>query len=150
MTIELTPKGTHGTEMPKLPKPLMKTARSLMVWLARRQGNRIVILTTVGAKTGQQHSVAVGRFPEEGNSFLVVASNGGSARHPAWFINMAAHPDQVWAEVAKRKFRVRPQLLKGLEREAALQRITATAPGYGIYQENTDREIPIVRLTEEV
>lgn len=149
MTIEVTPKGTRGVELPRLPSPLMKAMRSLMVWIARRDGHRTVILTTVGAKTGQAHTVAVGRFPDGGEAFLVVGSNMGSARHPAWFINMARNPDQVWAELGGRKVKVHPQLLKGAEREAALQRVTAISPGYGAYQQRTDREIPIVRLVPE-
>ncbi len=149
MTIEITPKGTHGTEMPRLPGPLMNVTRSLMLWFARHGGNRTVILTTTGAKTGRPHTIAVFRFPESGQAFLVVASNGGSARHPAWFVNIAKHPDQVWAELGKRKFKVRPELLKGAERQAAWQRVIATAPGYDAYQQNTDREIPIVRLVPD-
>ncbi len=109
----------------------------------------MVILTTVGAKSGRPHTVAINRFPDSGSAFVVVASNMGSARHPAWYINMAKNPDQVWAEVGKRKFKVRPQLLKGAERQAALQRVTAAAPNYGAYQQNTDREIPVVRLVPE-
>ncbi len=149
MTIEVSPKGTRGTGMPRLPRPLMNAMRGLMVWFARRGGDRTVVLTTVGAKTGHAHTVALGRFPDGEDAFLVVASNAGSARHPAWFINMAKNPDQVWAEVGKRKFKVRPQLLEGAERQAAMQRVIAAAPGYAAYQKNTDREIPVVRLIPE-
>ncbi len=149
MTIEMTPKGTRGEEMPRLPRPLMKVARAFMNWFARRAGNRTVILSTVGAKTGQLHSVAVGRFPDVGDAFIVVASNMGSARHPAWYINMVKNPTQVWAEIGKRKFKVRPYLLKGAERQAAWQRVIAASPGYATYQQKTDREIPIVRLVPE-
>lgn len=149
MTIELTPAGTRGVEMPRLPRPVMKVMRGLMIWLARRAGNRTVILTTVGAKTGYPHTVAVGRFPDGEDAFLVVASNMGSAKHPAWYINMAKNPNQVWAEVGKRKFKVRPHLLKGAERQAAWQGVITKSPGYASYQQKTDREIPIVRLAPE-
>jgi len=135
--------------MPGLPRPLMKIMRGVMVAFARLSGDRMVILTTMGARTGRPHTVALGRFPEGEKNFLVVASNGGSARHPAWFINMARHPEQVWAEVGKRKFKVRPQLLKGAERLAAMQRVFAASPGYKAYQTRTDREIPFIRLTPE-
>ncbi len=149
MTIELTPNGTRGVETPRLPRPLMNVIRGLMVWFARLAGNRTVILTTVGARTGRPHTVAIGRFAAGEGAFLVVASNMGSARHPAWCINMAKNPNQVWAEVGKRKFKVRPQLLKGAERQAAWQRVIAASPGYAAYQQKTDREIPIVRLVPE-
>ena len=149
MMLELPPKGTRGAERPRLPRGLMKNLQGFMVWFARRGGTRTVILTTMGARTGRPHIVVVGRFPDQGDAFLVVASNGGSARHPAWYINMAKKPDQVWAEVGRRKFKVRPQLLKGAERQAAMQRVIAASPGYASYQKRTDREIPVVRLVPE-
>jgi deazaflavin-dependent oxidoreductase (nitroreductase family) len=147
--MEVPPKGTRGAGMPSLPRPLMNLARGLMLWLGRRSGEGTVILTTVGARSGRPHAVAVGRFPEGKDAFLIVASNMGSARHPAWYINMAKNPNQVWAEVGKRKFKVRPQLLKGAEREAAFERVIAKSPGYAAYRQRTDREIPIVRLVPE-
>ncbi len=146
MTMEVPPKGTRGANAPR---SLLKLSQGLMVWFGRRAGDGMVILTTVGAKSGRPHTVAINRFPDGGSAFVVVASNMGSARHPAWYINMAKNPDQVWAEVGKRKFKVRPQLLKGAERQAALQRVTAAAPNYGAYQQNTDRELPVVRLVPE-
>jgi deazaflavin-dependent oxidoreductase (nitroreductase family) len=135
--------------MPTGPRPLMKAMGGLMVFFARHMGNRFVVLTTTGAKTGLPHSTALGRFPDSDGAFLVVASNAGSARHPAWFFNMAKHPDQVWAEVGGRKIKVRPQMLKGAEREAAMQRVIKASPGYGGYKQKTDREIPVIRLVPE-
>jgi len=52
----------------------------------------------------------------------------------------------VWIEVGKRTLHVQPEALTGGERAQAWQRIVARAPGYGAYQEKTDREIPVVRL----
>ena len=147
--MELTPRGTRGGGMPHLPGPLMKIARFFMLWFARLSGERSVILTTVGAKTGRQHAVSLARFPDRDETFLVLGSNMGSARHPAWYFNMVKNPDQVWAEVGKRKFKVRPELLKGDERAAAIRRVIAEAPGYGRYQQMTDREIPVVRLVPQ-
>jgi deazaflavin-dependent oxidoreductase (nitroreductase family) len=149
MTVELTPKGTHGVEMPRLPRPFMKGIQGMMIWMARRSNSRLVVLTTIGAKTGRPHTVALGRFPDGENAFLVVASNAGSARHPAWYINMAKNPDQVWAEIGNRKVKVHPQALAGAERAAAFQRVIAASPGYAGYQEKTDREIPVIRLVLE-
>jgi deazaflavin-dependent oxidoreductase (nitroreductase family) len=150
MTLSITPKGTHGAPRPGMPGPIGRAMQGLMVWTARRFGQqRLVVLTTIGARTGQPRSVALGRFPEPDGSFLVVASNAGAATHPAWFINMAKHPDQVWAEVGGRKFKVTPQVLTGAEREAAYQRVVQVSPGYAAYQQKTDREIPVIRLSLE-
>ena len=106
-----------------------------------------VVLTTKGARTGNEHSHVLGGFPDGQDAWLVVASKGGAPTHPHWFVNLAKHPEHVWLEVGKRKLRVRPVLLEGKEREGALARIAAVSPRYGEYQKKTDREIPIIRLT---
>ena len=62
---------------------------------------------------------------------------------------MDRQPDQVWAEVGRRKYKVRPQLLKGAERQAAWQRVITASPSYAAYEKKTDREIPIVRLVPD-
>jgi deazaflavin-dependent oxidoreductase (nitroreductase family) len=158
MTIRVTPRGTRGTRMPR---PLVKLfgllgkvqvrsyRRSGGDRLSKRMGFPVAILTTCGAKTGQIRTNPVGGFPDGENSWLVAASLGGAARHPAWFLNMAKHPDDIWLEVGKERFKVRGESLEGPERTEALARIAAISPRYGKYQEKTDREIPIVRLTRE-
>ena len=92
---------------------------------------------------------SLGGFPDGENAWLVAATLGGSARHPAWVLNMAKHPDEIWLEVGPERFKVRGESLEGPERDQALARIAAVAPRDGKYQEKTDREIPIVRLTRE-
>jgi deazaflavin-dependent oxidoreductase (nitroreductase family) len=78
---------------------------------------------------------------------VIIASKGGAATHPAWFINLAEHPDKVWLEVGNRKMRVKPQLFHGPEREAAYAKVAAIAKQYAKYPNSTDREIPVIRLT---
>ena len=117
--------------------------------VSSRTGFPVVLLTTRGAKTGQMRTTGLGGFPDGENSWLVVASLGGAANHPAWFLNMANHPDDIWLDVGKERFKVHAESLEGGERTEALGRIAAIAPRYGGYQERTDREIPIVRLTRE-
>jgi deazaflavin-dependent oxidoreductase (nitroreductase family) len=107
----------------------------------------LLYLTTVGAKTGQKRQNAVSRFPDGEDAWLVVASSGGSARHPAWYHNIAAHPDQVWAEVAGRQLRVTAEQLTGSRRDEAWQRIIAEQPRYAGYQRKTDRVLPVIRLS---
>lgn len=134
---------------------LFKPLNSMMVSRYRKNagptapvmmGFPTVLLTTVGARTGREHTHVLGGFAEDGDSWLVVASKSGAATHPHWFINLAKKPDQVWLEVGNRKLKVRPTLLKGAEREAALARVAAVAPRYGEYTRKTDREIPVIRL----
>ena len=92
-------------------------------------------------------TVTLGGFGDGDDAWLVVASNSGSATHPAWFNNMAKHPDDIWLEIGSRKVKVRGDSLTGREREDALAGIAAISPQYGRYPSKTDREIPIVRLT---
>jgi deazaflavin-dependent oxidoreductase (nitroreductase family) len=115
--------------------------------VSSRMGFPVVLLSTRGAKTGRTRTAPVGGFPDGENSWLVVASLAGAARHPGWFLNMAKHPDDIWLEVGKERFKARGESLDGSERVEALARIATIAPRYGKYQEQTDREIPIVRLT---
>jgi deazaflavin-dependent oxidoreductase (nitroreductase family) len=103
-------------------------------------------LTTVGAKTGQKRQIPLARFPDGEDAWLVVASVGGSAHHPAWYHNIAAHPDQVWIEFGGRQLRVTPAQLDGDARAQAWQRITQIQPRYAGYQQKTDRAIPVIRL----
>ena len=104
-------------------------------------------MTTVGAKTGQKRQTTVARFPDGEDAWLVVASAAGSAHHPAWYPNIAAHPDQVWIEFGGRRLRVTPTQLDGDERAQAWQRITQTQPRYAGYEQKTDRAIPVIRLS---
>src|SRR5207245_4905996 len=89
----------------------------------RVQGRPLVELETVGAKSGSRRHAVVGSFPEiaaaVSSSWVVVASNFGSARHPAWFLNLAKKPDQVWITTGKRRVTVRPGAPEGVERARA-------------------------------
>jgi deazaflavin-dependent oxidoreductase (nitroreductase family) len=115
--------------------------------MATMMGFPVVLLTTKGAKTGEERTVSLGGFADGSEAWLIVASNNGSPRHPAWFKNMVRHPDDVSLEVGGRKMKVQSESLTGSEREAALARIAAISARYGKYPTKTDREIPIVRLT---
>ena len=150
MTIEIPPSGTRGVSNRVV--RMFPLFSPLSVWMYRRRGGDPsgragLLLTTVGARSGRERTVALGKFTDDGGRLLVVASFAGAARHPAWFINLARNPDEVWVEIGHDRFKVRPELLRGEERAAAWRRIVAAAPGYGRYEQKTDREIPIVRLT---
>ena len=156
--IRIPPRGTRGTTMPggallmRLAKPLIDR----QVDGIRRapgpepkvfMGFPVLLLTTVGAKTGKEHTHVVGGFPDGPDAWLVVASKGGAATHPAWFINAAKNPDKVSIQVGNRKMRAAVESLAGAEREQAYSRVVAVAPRYADYLKKTDREIPVLRLT---
>jgi deazaflavin-dependent oxidoreductase (nitroreductase family) len=158
--IRVSPRGTRGVRIPR-GGPLMAlfrffTKRTIQSYrrsggagISIRMGFPVVLLTTRGAKTSQERTTPLGGFKEGAEAWLIVASLAGAARHPAWFLNMAAHPDDVWLEVGKERSKVRAETLDGEDRIQALHRIAAISARYGGYQEKTDREIPIVRLTRE-
>jgi deazaflavin-dependent oxidoreductase (nitroreductase family) len=105
-----------------------------------------LVLTTIGRKSGLERQTPVGRFPGPDGSWLIVASANGAARNPAWYYNLAAHPDQVWIELPGRKTAVTAEQLHGVERDQAWQQITAAVPRFAAYQRDTDRELPVIRL----
>lgn len=149
MTVELTPSGKRGFKMPNVPGPIIKLISLGITLSFRLRGVKILTLTTVGAKTGRTHTVDLRWFADAERGWLIVASLGGAAKHPAWYYNLARNPDKVWVKVDGRTIKVRPESLKGAERVAAYANIASIAPGYRKYQESTDREIPVIRLTAE-
>lgn len=155
MPVRLTPRGTRGGGFTKLPAWVVAIFKFLNLSMFRLAGRRMRIqgrplLTTTGAKSGRLRQTTLAWFPDEdgpGGTWLVVASNAGAAAHPSWYVNLARHPESASIEVDGRRVDVRADSLHGAERERAWSRIVALAPGYGAYTEQTDREIPVVRLT---
>jgi deazaflavin-dependent oxidoreductase (nitroreductase family) len=106
MAIVVPPRGTRGSEFPAFARAFIRVMQGPFQMVFRRFGDRmrvqgrpLIELETVGAKTGTRRHVVLGSFPElapSPSTWVVVASNSGSARHPAWFLNLAKHPDQVW------------------------------------------------------
>lgn len=153
MTFDKTPRGIRGPKPPSFAVPVMKFMNDLMIWRFRRSssgramGLDCLVLTTVGAKTGQKRQSLLGSFPDGDGAWLVVASAGGTIANPAWYHNLAAHPGQAQVEVGGKTVSVTATQLVGPERDAAWQRITAAQPRYASYEKKTDRLIPIIRLT---
>jgi deazaflavin-dependent oxidoreductase (nitroreductase family) len=114
---------------------------------AKIQGRPLLRLTTKGAKSGKRRATVLGWFADEDDSWFVVASNGGSARHPAWAFNLAKNPGDALVDVGDGDFPVEAELLTGAERESVWSQVVELAPGYGRYLEQTDREMPIFRLS---
>ncbi len=145
--VQIPPAGTRGRDLPGWGKFLYRLVAPVFGRIAASRVDGLVTVVTVGARSGKRRLSTVRAFPEGDGAWLVVASFGGATNHPAWFVNIARNPDQVWLRVKGREVKVRPVSLHGEERERAWQRITSEAAGFGEYQANTDREIPVVRLT---
>ena len=141
-----------GKVLMKVFKPLLnqqvsRLKRSSSPEPSIMMGFPVVLLTTVGAKSGKDRTHVLGGFADGPDAWLIVASLGGAPTHPAWFHNIAKSPDKVWLQVGNRRMRVAVDSLQGKAREDALARVAQIAPRYGEYQKNTDREIPVLRLT---
>ncbi|WP_344595722.1 nitroreductase family deazaflavin-dependent oxidoreductase [Actinomadura vinacea] len=114
---------------------------------SRFMGMDVLILHTVGRRSGQPRQTPLAWFADGEDARLIVASGGGT-RHPDWYVNLMAHPDRVSIESPGRDaVPVTPQRLDGADREQAWQRITDAQPRYAKYQGKSDREYPVIRLT---
>jgi deazaflavin-dependent oxidoreductase (nitroreductase family) len=109
-------------------------------------GANLLILRTVGAKSGQLRESPVAYFPEDDGSMVVVASKAGLPTNPAWYHNLKANP-RFDVEVGADTVPVLAEEITGPERATKWAEIVTTAPGFGEYQEKTTRVIPLVRLT---
>jgi deazaflavin-dependent oxidoreductase (nitroreductase family) len=128
-----------------------RNVKKVMIKIHRLTGNRfqgmdLLYLTTIGARSGEERQSPVARFADGDDAWLVVASNGGSARHPSWYHNLMAHPDRIRVEVDGRSYTVTAEQLDGPKRDAAWQRITAEQPRFAGYERKTGRAIPVIRL----
>ncbi|MEV1175446.1 nitroreductase/quinone reductase family protein [Nonomuraea sp. NPDC049784] len=108
------------------------------------EGARLLLLTTVGAKTGASHTTPLGYLPD-GDRILVIASAGGAPRHPAWYHNLLANP-QVTVEDGVFTYQAKALVLEGQERERLFARAVEADPGWGRYQATSGRILPVVAL----
>ncbi len=108
------------------------------------EGAPILILHTVGAKTGRE-LVSPLVFHAEGEQYLVYGSAGGADRHPAWYHNLVANPE-VTVEVGTETVPMRATVSTGEERDRLFAEQVGRAPGFGDYQRKTTRIIPVIAL----
>jgi len=151
-SFQKTPGGTRGARGAGNSNALTRFVTRTMTSWHRRSGDKfmgmdLLYLTTVGAKSGEKRQSTLTRFPDGDGAWLIVASAGGAASHPAWYHNIAAHPDQIWIEFGGQQLPVTASQLEGDERAEAWQRITESQPRYAGYQRKTDRAIPVIRLS---
>lgn len=105
----------------------------------------MLLLTTVGARSGAPHTAPVGYLPDGGERVLVIASAGGAPKHPDWYHNLVANP-RVTVENGVFTYEATAVVLEGAERDRAFARAAETDPGWTDYQARTTRVIPVVAL----
>lgn len=116
---------------------------------AERFGDGLVLLHTVGARTGEERVSPVAAIRQHDGTILVAASFAGQPRNPAWFHNLVAQPD-IRIETSEVHdgvgIPVRAEVLPPEERDAGWAQFTAMSDGFKGYEQKTDRVIPVVRL----
>jgi deazaflavin-dependent oxidoreductase (nitroreductase family) len=103
-------------------------------------GRGILLLTTTGARSGEPRTAVLG-YGRHGNRYVVIASNNGAPKAPAWYLNLLAHPEAT-VEVGPDKFAVRAATAKPEERDE----LAKTVPYLEGQQKLTTRQLPLVVL----
>jgi deazaflavin-dependent oxidoreductase (nitroreductase family) len=112
---------------------------------ATLSGKPIIVLTSVGARTGKLRKTALMRVEHDG-VYAVVASLGGAPKHPVWYYNLKANPQvELQDGPVRRDYTARE--LTGPEKDQWWQRSVAAYPDYADYQVRTSRQIPVFVLT---
>ncbi|MEU1982676.1 nitroreductase family deazaflavin-dependent oxidoreductase [Nocardia sp. NPDC019395] len=109
------------------------------------QGMPVVVLTTVGNKSGKLRKTALMRVEHDGE-YAVVASLGGAPKHPVWYYNVVAHPHvELQDGTVTKDYTARE--VTGEEKAVWWERAVAAYPPYADYQTKTDRQIPVFVLS---
>jgi deazaflavin-dependent oxidoreductase (nitroreductase family) len=109
------------------------------------EGAPLLLLHTVGARTGKPRVNPVMYLADNGR-YLIVATKAGSDNDPAWYHNLLAHPDTK-IEVGDHILDVHATELKGHERDDRYAEQARRYPGFAAYQQATSRTIPVIALT---
>jgi deazaflavin-dependent oxidoreductase (nitroreductase family) len=109
-------------------------------------GLQILNLTTTGAKSGQPRTVPLVAIPHADGQIIIIASNWGQDKHPAWYYNILAQP-QVTVTQNGRAQSYLAYETTGAERDACWQLALQAYAGYAAYKQRTTRQIPVILLT---
>lgn len=104
----------------------------------------ILLLNTVGRKTGRKRTSPL-LYVMDGEDFVIIASKGGAATHPAWYLNLRANPEAT-VEIGDREVQVEAEVADPEEKTRLWQKMVEMYPAYDDYQRKTGREIPLLIL----
>ncbi len=110
-------------------------------------GAPVGILGAIGRKSGELREVPM-IYGVDGDSWIVIASNGGHERNPPWYLNLEANPDVTWTLKGADHAVVASTVDDGDERDRLWTMMNGVYPGYDDYQADCERQIPVVRLTK--
>jgi len=112
--------------------------------IGRNFGVQNVIVTMTGRKSGKTREIPLFAF-QDGANYIVIGSNSGDDREPAWVGNLRAEP-RATLRVGRRHWTVRAHEAQAAERERLWDLAATAYPGYEVYRTMTDRHIPVVVL----
>lgn len=132
--------------------PLDWVAKHIRTYVAndgqqRKGAKPMLLLTTLGRKSGKWRRTAL-YYWRDGESYFVVASDGGTPNHPAWYLNLAAQPEVV-VQVGGETFPAIARTASAEEKPPLWQAVIADLPMYDGFQRKTVREIPVVLLSRD-
>jgi F420H(2)-dependent quinone reductase len=110
----------------------------------RAPGYRFLLLGCVGRKSGREYVVPL-LYLVDGERFVVVGSNAGDARDPAWWTNLRARPE-AWVQAGRQRLAVRAREASAAEAERLWPRLLEAYRGYASYRGRAGRPIPVVLL----
>jgi deazaflavin-dependent oxidoreductase (nitroreductase family) len=108
------------------------------------QGTQTLLLTTTGRKSGEPRTTPLIYAPEA-DSYVIVASKGGSDEPPAWYLNLSENP-RVEVQVKADRFKAHARTASAEEKPGLWKTMVSEWPAYDEYKRKTDREIPVVVL----
>ena len=111
------------------------------------RGVPTLLLTTIGSKSGEERMLPL-IYGEDDGDYVIVASKGGFAEHPAWYNNLIVQP-KVQVQVAADKFSATAVAIDGARRQELWNMMAEVWPLYIEYQQKTDRHIPVVALVRD-
>lgn len=114
---------------------------------ANLMGRPMLLLITKGRKTGRNRTAPLQYMPD-GDDYVVIASNAGSASDPAWYLNLKAAAD-VEVQAGRSRFRMRADTATGEERQRIWTAAVDFYPGYAKYEDEVERTIPVVVLRRQ-
>lgn len=109
------------------------------------KGRPLLLLTTTGARSGERRTAPM-MYVTDGDRLLVIASNAGASKDPAWYHNLVAHPE-VTVEIGTETFDAIAVVTEGQERQRLWTRIVESYPFFADHQAKVTRQIPVIALT---
>ena len=110
-----------------------------------RGSGRMLLLDHVGAKSGKHRTIPL-LYIDDGDDVVIVASKGGSHKHPSWYHNLKANPDTT-VQIGGEKRQVHAHEAKPREKKRLWPRLVEVWSDYDRYQERTERQIPLMILS---